>query len=120
MGLRSIKEIFITGHGPSSSHTMGPYFASRYIVKKYKQEGIKKIVVTLYGSLALTGVGHLTDEIIHLALEKCRELGIKEVLISCNSDNIGSRKSILNNGGVYEETVLDDGEPLEKYWIKLK
>ena len=59
-------------------------------------------------------------EIIHLALEKCRELGIKEVLISCNSDNIGSRKSIINNGGVYEETVLDDGEPLEKYWIKLK
>lgn len=70
MGLRSIKEIFITGHGPSSSHTMGPYFASQYIVNKYQDEGIKNIKVILYGSLALTGVGHLTDEIIHLALKK--------------------------------------------------
>ena len=69
MGLRSIKEIFITGHGPSSSHTMGPYFASQYILKKYKDKGIKKIEVTLFGSLSLTGKGHLTDHIIDLALK---------------------------------------------------
>ena len=67
MGLRSIKEIFITGHGPSSSHTMGPYFASEYILKKYQD--IKHIEVTLYGSLALTGKGHLTDFIIDKALK---------------------------------------------------
>ncbi len=67
MGLRSIKEIFITGHGPSSSHTMGPYFASQYILKKYKD--VKSIEVTLYGSLALTGKGHLTDFIIDKALK---------------------------------------------------
>ena len=67
MGLRSIKEIFITGYGPSSSHTMGPYFASEYILKKYQD--IKRIEVTLYGSLALTGKGHLTDNIIDLALK---------------------------------------------------
>ena len=69
MGLRSIKEIFITGHGPSSSHTMGPYFASQYILKKYKDKGIKHIKVTLFGSLALTGKGHLTDYIIDVALK---------------------------------------------------
>ena len=69
MGLRSIKEIFIIGHGPSSSHTMGPYFASQYILKKYKDKGIKKIEVTLFGSLSLTGKGHLTDHIIDLALK---------------------------------------------------
>ena len=67
MGLRSIKEIFITGHGPSSSHTMGPHFACDYILKKYKN--IKHIKVTLYGSLALTGKGHLTDYIIDLSLK---------------------------------------------------
>ena len=70
MGLRSIKEIFITGHGPSSSHTMGPFFASQYILNKYKDKGIVKIEVTLFGSLALTGKGHLTDEIIDLAFSK--------------------------------------------------
>lgn len=69
MGLRSIKEIFITGHGPSSSHTMGPYFACRYIINKYKDKEIKNIKVTLYGSLALTGKGHLTDGIISLGLK---------------------------------------------------
>ena len=67
MGLRSIKEIFITGHGPSSSHTMGPFFASQYILKKYKNATY--IEVTLYGSLALTGKGHLTDYIIDVALK---------------------------------------------------
>jgi len=69
MGLRSIKEIFVIGHGPSSSHTMGPYFASQYIINKYKDKGIKKVTVTLYGSLALTGKGHLTDEILFLGLK---------------------------------------------------
>ena len=68
MGLRSIKEIFITGHGPSSSHTMGPHFACDYILKKYHD--IQSIKVTLYGSLALTGKGHLTDYIIDLSLKK--------------------------------------------------
>lgn len=68
MGLRSIKEIFITGHGPSSSHTMGPYFASQYVLNKYPDA--TNIEVTLFGSLALTGKGHLTDYIIDLALKE--------------------------------------------------
>jgi len=67
MGLRSIKEIFIIGHGPSSSHTMGPHFACEYILNKYQD--ITKVVVTLYGSLALTGKGHLTDYIIDMTLK---------------------------------------------------
>ena len=62
--MRSIKEIFVIGHGPSSSHTMGPAFACDYILKKYK-DNIKEVNVTLYGSLALTGKGHLTDWIIN-------------------------------------------------------
>ena len=62
--MRSIKEIFVIGHGPSSSHTMGPAFACDYILKKYANN-IKEINVTLFGSLALTGKGHLTDWIIN-------------------------------------------------------
>ena len=69
MGLRSIKEIFVIGHGPSSSHTMGPYFASQYILKKYKELDIQEVEIILYGSLALTGKGHLTDAIIDLAFK---------------------------------------------------
>ena len=66
--MRSLREIFVVGHGPSSSHTMGPAFACDYILKKYKNP--QRIDVVLYDSLALTGPGHLTDYIIDLKLKK--------------------------------------------------
>ena len=55
------------------------------------------------------------------ALPYCRELGITDVLISCVVGNEGSRKTILNNGGVYESTVHEPqiGRDLERYWIHL-
>ena len=65
--MRSIREIFVIGHGPSSSHTIGPSRAAQYILDTYKN--IKNIHVTLYGSLALTGKGHLTDYIIDQVLK---------------------------------------------------
>ena len=39
-------------------------------------------------------------EMIRLALEECKKIGIDRVLMVCYKDNIGSRKSIINNGGV--------------------
>ncbi len=67
--MKSIKEIYKIGHGPSSSHTMGPRFAaekfarhvSDLICSKQHSNEIKRFEVTLYGSLAATGKGHLTD-----------------------------------------------------------
>ena len=59
-------------------------------------------------------------KIISLALDECRKLNIDKVLITCNKDNIGSKKSIINNGGVYENEVIDDdGYIVERYWITL-
>ena len=60
--MQSIKNVFYIGHGPSSSHTIGPTNAVRYILETYKD--IESIKVTLCGSLASTGKGHLTDYII--------------------------------------------------------
>ncbi|MEN8187781.1 MAG: L-serine ammonia-lyase [Bacteroidota bacterium] len=57
--MESIKEIFRIGRGPSSSHTMGPDRAAQ--IYKIKHPEAKSFKVTLYGSLALTGGGHLTD-----------------------------------------------------------
>lgn len=59
--MKSIKTLFKIGHGPSSSHTMGPGFASERVRKMYPNHSF---VVTLYNSLALTGEGHLTNEVI--------------------------------------------------------
>lgn len=54
-------------------------------------------------------------------LPYCKEIGLKSVMISCAEDNIGSRKTILQNGGVYESTVFysDENVNLERYWIDL-
>ena len=60
--MESIKEIFKIGYGPSSSHTMGPAFASEKFLNKNKDAD--KFICVLYGSLAQTGKGHLTDYII--------------------------------------------------------
>ncbi len=59
-------------------------------------------------------------EIIRLALIECRKLGIERVLITCDKDNIGSAKSIINNGGVLENEFVDsDGEIVQRYWIDI-
>ncbi len=57
---------------------------------------------------------------IGLALEECRKLGLNKVLMTCDSGNIGSAKSIMNNGGVFESEVMEDGKPEQRYWITLK
>ena len=58
----SIKNIYKIGHGPSSSHTMGPALAAEIFKTKYPDAN--SFVVELFGSLALTGRGHLTDKVI--------------------------------------------------------
>ncbi|MDR0365096.1 MAG: L-serine ammonia-lyase, iron-sulfur-dependent, subunit alpha [Bacteroidales bacterium] len=64
--MESIKEIFRIGYGPSSSHTMGPSRVAAAVGKKYADAASFKVV--LYGSLAATGKGHLTDKAIKDAL----------------------------------------------------
>lgn len=64
--MESIKEIFKIGHGPSSSHTMGPRKAATTF--RDRNPGVKNFRVTLYGSLAATGKGHMTDLAILEAL----------------------------------------------------
>ena len=58
----SIRHIFRIGHGPSSSHTMGPMRAAEMFLKK--NPSAARFEVTLYGSLAATGKGHMTDAAI--------------------------------------------------------
>ena len=59
--------------------------------------------------------------ILRLALDKARELELEKVLITCDFDNIGSKKIIEHNGGVLENTVIskDTSKEILRYWIKL-
>ena len=83
-------------------------------------------------NLSVTG-GHIGDGVrpserrkgyatamIGLALDECRKLGLTRVLMTCDKDNIGSAKSIINNGGVLENEVInEEGVPEQRYWIEL-
>lgn len=57
--MKSLRELFKIGRGPSSSHTMGPMRAAQ--IFSSEQRDAKSFQVTLYGSLAATGKGHMTD-----------------------------------------------------------
>jgi len=65
--MESIKQIFRIGHGPSSSHTMGPMRAAGIFLERNATAA--RFEVTLYGSLAATGKGHMTDQAIVEILE---------------------------------------------------
>ena len=62
-GMESIKYIYKIGKGPSSSHTMGPRKAAKQFLDDLPAHA-KSCKVTLYGALAATGKGHLTDRAI--------------------------------------------------------
>ena len=60
-------------------------------------------------------------EMLKMSLPFCRKIGLDRVLITCDYDNIGSEKTILANGGVYESTVHEPNEnvDLKRLWITL-
>ncbi len=60
-------------------------------------------------------------EMLSLALGEAKKLGLSRVLVTCDRENTGSAKTILNNGGVLENEVFDpnDGTVTQRYWIEL-
>lgn len=64
--MKSLRELFRIGYGPSSSHTMGPRSAAEQYLQRHSDA--QRFRVTLYGSLAATGKGHLTDEAVREVL----------------------------------------------------
>lgn len=65
--MESLRELYRIGRGPSSSHTMGPSHAAVLFRKEFPQA--ERFQAVLYGSLAKTGKGHLTDIAIKDAFE---------------------------------------------------
>ncbi len=65
--MKSIRQIYKTGTGPSSSHSMGPRRAAQLFLESQSTK-FDRVKIELYGSLAATGRGHLTDQVIHEAL----------------------------------------------------
>ncbi len=102
--MESIKEIFRIGRGPSSSHTMGPVRAAK--IYKARHPETKSFKVTLFGSLALTGKGHLTD------VSVMNELKPAKVEIVWKKDEV---KPFHPNALEFE--VTDKNEPSDKWLV---
>ena len=60
--MQTIRELYKSGRGPSSSHTMGPARAAKLFSSRYPEAD--RFSVTLYGSLSKTGRGHGTDRVL--------------------------------------------------------
>ncbi len=73
--MKSLREIYRIGKGPSSSHTMGPQKAAQIYLKAHPE--ITDFHVTLYGSLAATGKGHMTDVAIEEVLQPAGHVEIE-------------------------------------------
>ncbi|KQL44676.1 GCN5 family acetyltransferase [Brevibacillus choshinensis] len=58
--------------------------------------------------------------ILEQSLQITRELGLNRVLVACDAGNIGSEKTIVKNGGVFEsEFIEEDGNVVKRFWIEL-
>lgn len=80
--MQSLKELYKIGKGPSSSHTMGPERAAHDFAERYPDASSYRAV--LYGSLARTGKGHLTDEAIVSALSPNKT----DVVFNCDRKDL--------------------------------
>lgn len=99
----SVFDLFRIGIGPSSSHTVGPMRAARdFALALDKETAITRLVVTLHGSLAATGVGHCTDKAVIMGL-------MGEAPDSIDPDSIDARLTSLDEGA---PLVLANGQQI--------
>ena len=105
--MQSIKGVFYIGHGPSSSHTIGPHNAVRYILNKYPEAEFIK--VKLCGSLASTGKGHLTDYIIDKYLGEVKHHITFDTRKRVKHPNTMLFEIALPNKEVKKETIVSIG-----------
>lgn len=91
----SIADLFAIGIGPSSSHTVGPMKAAHAFASAALAKGRMpaRIQCTLYGSLALTGIGHATDKAILLGLSGWLPDTVDPMAVNAIVDTIRAKKS---------------------------
>ena len=105
--MKSIRYLFRIGNGPSSSHTIGPYRVCRYIKAKFPKA--IHVDVTLYGSFALTGRGHMTDKTIVEALKPLTSKIIFDYKSKVDHPNTMKCDIHMSDGSVETITAVSPG-----------
>ena len=121
---RSCEDTVPKGLVPSSTY-LGVREKDNYIVgmidiRHYLNEYLTQVGGNIGYSVRKTerNKGY-AKQMLKLALEKCKELKIKKVLITCNEDNIASEKVILSANAKFEDIRNVDGENKKRFWIEL-
>ena len=122
---RSCEDTVPKGLVPSSTY-LGVREKDNYIVgmidiRHYLNEYLTQVGGNIGYSVRKTerNKGY-AKQMLKLALEKCKELKIKKVLITCNEDNIASEKVILSANAKLEDIRNVDGENKKRFWIDLQ
>lgn len=108
--MKTLKELFKIGKGPSSSHTMGPQKAAKIFLENNR--GASSFEVTLYGSLAATGKGHMTDIAIIEVLEPVAPIRIiwkPDVFLPFHPNGMKFRSLTNDKKPINEWTVYSIG-----------
>jgi L-serine dehydratase len=96
--MTSLFDLYKLGVGPSSSHTMGPMRAACRFARELEQSGkldaVERVQVELYGSLALTGLGHGTDRAVLLGLAGNEPASINPAAIESTVAGIRQTKKV--------------------------
>ncbi len=121
--MKSLKELYRIGKGPSSSHTIGPERACKLFLSE--NSDADAFEVTLFGSLAKTGVGHGTEEVIRSVLRPvCVKYDEKtqmshpntmELIALKNGAKMGSMRVYSIGGGAIQVEGRTDAEGREVY-----
>ncbi|WP_195575526.1 GNAT family N-acetyltransferase [Paenibacillus sp. 1001270B_150601_E10] len=61
-----------------------------------------------------------STELLRLALIEAKALGITKALVTCDKDNVGSARTIMNNGGVLSSEAIVDGVEIQRYWMDIE
>lgn len=102
--MKSIRELYRIGIGPSSSHTMGPHKAAQIFYARHQDDGANRFEVTLYGSLAATGKGHMTDVAIESAIPGIKILWEPHIFLPYHPN--GMRFKAYKDADLLEEWVI--------------
>ena len=102
--MKSIRDIYKIGKGPSSSHTMGPERAAKLFSARYPEADAFKVI--LYGSLSKTGIGHGTDRVI------------REILSPIATEIVFSKETPAGHPNTMDLFALKDGNEIGKLRIE--
>ena len=122
---RSSEDTVPKGLVPSSTY-LGVREKDNYIVgmidiRHYLNEYLTQVGGNIgYGVRKTERNKGYAKQMLKLALEKCKELKIKKVLITCDEDNIASEKVILSANAKLEDIRNVDGENKKRFWIDLQ